>query len=155
MKFIIKSFVLSSLVLFNAGCKFESASDQDSKAKDAPVQAEDLSKLPSDPTKSFVNLVTVKIKSELLSEFLSVLTKYAATTRLEPGVAEYKIHQSPNDPSVIVLYEVYKNTQARETHNASEHRNEFFKTVKEKGYFAAPASSVILYLIDPIDAGQK
>ena len=39
-KLLIKSFFLSSLLLINAACKFESATDQDSKTKDAPVPAE-------------------------------------------------------------------------------------------------------------------
>lgn len=112
----------------------------------------DLSKLPSDRTKAFVNLVTVKIKPEQLSNFLRDLKEYVDVTRGEPGVLEYRMHRSPNDPNVVVLYESYRNTDAREEHNASNHRRDFFAAVAKNGYFAVPAVSVILYQIGSSDA---
>ncbi|NBW82755.1 hypothetical protein EBR21_13470 [bacterium] len=102
-----------------------------------------LSALPPDAERQFVNLVSVNIKRELLEEFLGELMPYA------PGVVRYDVHQSPHDPTVIELYEVYKNTSARNEHNKSAHRNSFFAKVAERGYFRIPAVSKTVYVIDP------
>jgi quinol monooxygenase YgiN len=108
-----------------------------------------LAALPPDAERQFVNLVSVNIKRELLDEFLGELLPYAAASRAEPGVVRYDIHQSPHDPTVIELYEVYKNTAARNDHNKSAHRNAFFAKVTERGYFRVPAVSKTVYLLAP------
>jgi quinol monooxygenase YgiN len=154
MRAIGKPVLIAALLFMHSACRLQSAADVESKAKEPQNQSEILAQLPNDPTKAFVNLVTVKIKSDLLTAFLDELAGYAAITRKEPGVIEYRIHQSPNDPNVVVLYEFYKNTSAREKHNASEHRNRFFTAVREKGYFAVPAVSVTLYPIGSTDGGK-
>ena len=152
MKSIRYSLLIAILVLASAACKFNSTTDLSSKNEAEKSREELLAQAPTAPDKPFVNLVTVRIKPDLLDEFLNVLKDYAAKTRREPGVIAYTVHQSPNDPSVIVLYEFYKNPAAREKHNQTKHRNAFFATVREKGYFAVPAVSVTLYPIDTTDS---
>lgn len=121
-----------------------------SSAPATPTGQPNLADLPPDPSRPFVNLVSVKVKKNLLPQFLAELKPYAVQTREEPGVVRYDIHQSAHDPTVIELYEQYKDTAARVSHNNSEHRNSFFKKVKEAGYFEIPATSKTVYLIDPI-----
>jgi (4S)-4-hydroxy-5-phosphonooxypentane-2,3-dione isomerase len=151
MKFMNCWLLASCFIVSLGGCK-ENQVDQTSSAvqQAAPAAATiNLGDLPPDPNRSFVNLVSVNIKPELLNDFLSDLNAYAALTRKEEGVLRYDIHQSPHDPSVIELYESYKNTAARLAHNNASHRMEFFGKVKDKGYFRVPAVSKVVYLIDP------
>jgi quinol monooxygenase YgiN len=148
--------ILATTLFLTAMLGCGSRPGEGSGIREAPTTrsqaAIDLSALPSDPERQFVNLVSVKIKPELRARFLPVLLDYARQTRLEPGVARYDIHQSPNDPTVIEIYEVYKNTAARVAHNNTDHRNRFFAAVAAEGFFAQPAVQKVVYLIDPVDA---
>ena len=69
-KAIGKSVFIASLLFVNSSCKSQSPADSDAKVKEPSIQDVDLAKLPSDPTKNFVNLVTVKINPKQLSNFL-------------------------------------------------------------------------------------
>lgn len=144
--------ILSCFYSFTMACAPTASEVKDSAVAPIPTAQTqvNLADLPPDPSKAFVNLVSVNIKAELLEEFLSVLKPYASETRKEPGVLRYDIHQSPHDATVIELYEFYKDTAARLAHNNSTHRNAFFAKVKERGYFKVPAVSKVVFLIDPV-----
>lgn len=152
MSSLNRSFAFFSFLLMLPACtqSLNNAKFNQNQPQQTPDPQINLADLPLDPSKPFVNLVSVNIKPELLNEFLSLLKTYAEQTRKEPGVLRYDVHQSPHDPSVIELYESYKDTPARMAHNNSVHRIEFFTAVKERGYFKSPAVSKIVYLIDPM-----
>jgi|GEM_PF-1177728 quinol monooxygenase YgiN len=150
MNFLLKTLLILSPLLTLSACNNVENGSQ-ALAAETPTTI-NLGALPPDAGRQFVNLVSVTIKPELLEEFLTVLKPYAELTRQEEGVIRYDIHQSPHDPTVIDIYEVYRDTAARVVHNNAEHRNTFFAKVGERQYFRVPAVSKVLYLIDPMTA---
>jgi len=64
-------------------------------------------------------------KTEL---FLSLLKTMVEKSNTEPGCLIYKAYQEVGNPSGFIIYEVYENQQAIDSHNASEH----FKSFKEQ-----------------------
>lgn len=56
-----------------------------------------------------------EVAVELLTTFIS------ATEREEPGVLVYMAHRSKNDPSEVVLFEVYEDEAAYEAHRTAPH----------------------------------
>lgn len=147
MKQVLKiAVIVGSALLFTACGQANSSASSQMSTQDVEIN---LGAMPQEEDRQFVNLVSVKVKAELLNEFLSELIPYAELSRGEDGILRYDIHQSPHDPKVIELYEVYENREARIFHNNTDHRNKFFAKVGERGYFAEAPTAKVVYLIDP------
>ncbi len=61
----------------------------------------------------FVELNTLPEHVNAMKEVLAALTKVAAT---EPGVITYTVHQSQELPTQFMLYEIYRDKAAWQTH---------------------------------------
>jgi autoinducer 2-degrading protein len=55
------------------------------------------------------------------TEIARILRAMTPLTRLEPGCVAYEPHQSTVDPRQFLLYEVYQDEAAVQTHSESEH----------------------------------
>jgi quinol monooxygenase YgiN len=49
------------------------------------------------------------------------IEKLAPPSRMEPGCRFYQAYQSPEEPSVFRLFEIYDDEEAYAAHGASEH----------------------------------
>ena len=74
----------------------------------------------------FVELNALPEQADTLKDTLHSLTKIAAT---EPGVISYTTHQSHEQPTMFMLYELYRDKAAWQTHlddrRISEHLDRF------------------------------
>ena len=70
----------------------------------------------------------------------------AGASRLEPGVMRFDVLQNTDDPTIMLLYEVYKDSDALEAHRHTEH----FKLWQERGVplLAKPRERIICDVID-------
>jgi autoinducer 2-degrading protein len=68
-----------------------------------------------------VNVVTVYVKPEHISEFTAATVANHKGTRLEPGNRRFDVLQAANDPGQFLLYEVFESQAAVEAHRATEH----------------------------------
>ncbi len=66
---------------------------------------------------------THKIKREHLEEYLTNIRLHAATSSAEPGCIRYEVLQSLDDPTVICLYEVFRDAASFAAHQTSEHHD--------------------------------
>ena len=66
---------------------------------------------------------THKIKGEHLDEYLASVRAYAAVCSAEPGCIRYDVLQSLDDPTVICLYEVFRDAASFAAHQTSEHHD--------------------------------
>jgi quinol monooxygenase YgiN len=85
----------------------------------------------------FVLFSSVKVKPESIIAFKSMVLPYAEQTRLEEGCIEYRVHQSPDDPTQFETYEHWKSDGDRQAHLAASYAVQFFQTAGaffEPGY---------------------
>lgn len=81
-----------------------------------------------------VVLAEFEAKEETLEAFLEVCRYDAAcSTADEPGCLEFTIQCSEDEPSLVVLHEVYKNRAAFQAHEAAPHFAVFSNALKELG----------------------
>jgi quinol monooxygenase YgiN len=68
-------------------------------------------------------LIVVKqpVKPEYADEFPSLVADFAAATRAEPGNLSFDLYRSAEDPNLWVLVEVFRDTEAGQTHVGTEH----------------------------------
>jgi quinol monooxygenase YgiN len=88
-------------------------------------------------TPDFVLFSSVKVKPESIINFKSAVLPYAEQTRREDGCLEYRVHQSPDDPTQFETYEHWKSDDARQAHLAASYTVQFFSTTSaffEPGY---------------------
>ena len=70
----------------------------------------------------FAVIVTVKIHSHRVTEFLEVMHKDAAGSREEPGCLRFDLLKDEKDPTKFYFYEVYKNGgEAMDYHKSMDH----------------------------------
>jgi quinol monooxygenase YgiN len=67
---------------------------------------------------SFVLQVMIRIKPENVSAFMDKVAENAASAREEPGCQQFDVVVDPNDPTRVMLYEVYDDEKAFEAHQA-------------------------------------
>lgn len=78
-------------------------------------------------------VVHVEAKIDLAKEDqarAAALTMREATLA-EPGCVAYRFSQAIDDPSVVLVHEVWQDQASIDTHSASEHMAEFGKTLAE------------------------
>lgn len=62
-----------------------------------------------------------RVKEGQLDTVLSLVAEAARTSAAEEGNLAYQVHQSTTDPNTLILFEVYKNEAALNTHRQSGH----------------------------------
>ena len=70
---------------------------------------------------SFVLQVAIRIKPENVDAFMKKLDENARNARKEPGCKQFEVLVDPNDRAKIMLYEVYNDEAAFETHQQTPH----------------------------------
>jgi quinol monooxygenase YgiN len=70
---------------------------------------------------SFVLVVRMKAKEGSEQRALEIIPELAAASRREPGCELYIPCRDPEDPSVFLFYEQYRDKAAFEEHGATEH----------------------------------
>jgi quinol monooxygenase YgiN len=97
-------------------------------AEDHPAVALVKSKV-KDPARPFALLVTIKAKPDKGKELEAAFAPCGAATKREPGCLAYELNQDPDDPTVYLLFEKWKDVAALAAHLKAEHTQELFKAM--------------------------
>ena len=77
------------------------------------------------------------IKPELIEEYKAATLENARKTVLEPGVIRFDVFQDTANPAHFSLFEVYRDTDARDAHLQTEHflkwKDVYLQTQERKG----------------------
>ena len=80
----------------------------------------------------FVLIVEFQVKPESLAKFNELIAVNAkASVAGEPGCRQFDVLRALDDPSRVVLYEVYDSEDAFKTHLEQAHTKTFLGQVKE------------------------
>jgi (4S)-4-hydroxy-5-phosphonooxypentane-2,3-dione isomerase len=81
---------------------------------------------------NFVLIVEFELKPGSVASFLPLIAENArASVTQEPGCLQFDVVQLQDDPSRILLYEVYADAAAFDAHRAMPHVATFFAAAKE------------------------
>lgn len=72
-----------------------------------------------------VNVVTVFVKPEHVSEFIAATLKNHEGSRREPGNKRFDVLQSADDGARFLLYEVFESSEAVDAHRKTAHYAEW------------------------------
>lgn len=70
---------------------------------------------------SYVLQVEIAIKPENVAAFMARIAENAAAARQEPGCRQFDVLVDPNDPTRVMLYEVYADDKAFDAHQQTAH----------------------------------
>ena len=70
---------------------------------------------------SFALVVNIRIKPENVDAFMQRLKENASGARKEPGCKQFDVLVDPKDKTKVMLYEVYNDENAFETHQQTPH----------------------------------
>ena len=70
---------------------------------------------------SFALVVNIRIKPESVDAFMQRLKENASAARKEPGCRQFDVLVDPKDKTRVMLYEVYDDDKAFETHQQTPH----------------------------------
>lgn len=70
--------------------------------------------------KLLLNIVR-KVKPEHVSTLRDSFLKCRVETLKEPGCIKYEIYQSPTEPTIFFIYEIWKNEEAHKYHSTTPH----------------------------------
>lgn len=68
-----------------------------------------------------VLVVNIKIKPENVEPFMAELLANARAARAEPGCKQFDVLVDKEDPTKVMLYEIYESEAAFETHQQTPH----------------------------------
>ncbi len=77
-------------------------------------------------------IATILIKDEFRNELMEVFKTVVDATRREPGCISYKLNQDVKDSNKYIILEEWKDQQAIDSHNASDHFQTFAKAIQGK-----------------------
>jgi (4S)-4-hydroxy-5-phosphonooxypentane-2,3-dione isomerase len=96
-----------------------------------------------------VNVVTVHVKPEHITEFMAATVANHTGTRTEPGNHRFDMLQSQADPGQFLLYEVFASPEAVDAHRKTPHY-QIWRALVE-GWMAKPRELVSHRIIAPVD----
>ena len=70
---------------------------------------------------NFVLVVSLRIKAENVEKFMAGLLANARAARKEPGCRQFEVLVDPADKTKVMLFEVYDDDKAFETHQQTPH----------------------------------
>ena len=70
---------------------------------------------------SFALVVNIRVKPERVEAFMQRLKENASAARKEPGCKQFDVLVDPKDRTKVMLYEVYDDDKAFETHQQTPH----------------------------------
>jgi len=78
---------------------------------------------------AIVLTVHVKVKPDCIDRFMpAVLANARAARETEPGCLQFDVLADPEDPTRVMLYEVYNDAIAFEAHQQTPHFKKYFDT---------------------------
>jgi quinol monooxygenase YgiN len=95
--------------------------------------------------------VFVHVKPDRIEDFEAASIENARSSVREPGVARFDVIQQCDDPARFVLVEVYRSTEAANSHKETAHYAKWRDTVAEM--MAEPRRGVKFSNIFPDDPG--
>jgi quinol monooxygenase YgiN len=95
---------------------------------------------------AFVLQVSIRIKPENVDAFMKKLDENARNARKEPGCKQFEVLVDPKDGTKIMLYEVYNDEAAFETHQQTPH---FKKYVAEAVPLLADRARTVWRRVSP------
>ena len=95
---------------------------------------------------AFVLQVSIRIKPENVDAFMQKLDENARNARKEPGCKQFEVLVDPKDGTKIMLYEVYNDEAAFETHQQTPH---FKKYVAESVPLLADRARTVWRRVSP------
>jgi (4S)-4-hydroxy-5-phosphonooxypentane-2,3-dione isomerase len=96
-----------------------------------------------------VNVVTVHVKTEYISEFITATLKNHQGTRQEPGNHRFDVLGDNEEPGRFILYEVFDSTEAVEAHRQTPHYLEWKQKVEP--WMAKPREPRWHTILAPLD----
>ena len=69
----------------------------------------------------YILQVAIKVKPECLNAFLAATRANAEASRQEPGVVRFDVFQQLDDPTLIMLSEVYREPAGHAAHRETAH----------------------------------
>lgn len=82
------------------------------------------------------------VKEENIDKFQKLAEEIVKKSRLEEGNISYSLNQSIQNPKVHTFIEIWKDEEAIETHNASEH---FTRILPQLGDMSEEPAKIELY----------
>ncbi len=92
--------------------------------------------------KNLTVVALIKVDKDKVEETKKELLKLVKETHKEEGCITYDLHQSLDDPAVLMIYENWTSKEALQKHLSSDHFKEWSK--KEKNYLCGPAQVFML-----------
>ena len=80
---------------------------------------------------NLVNLVSLKINSDIKEELLEKLWYNVHATRKETDCYQFEVSISNENPNEYILYEVYKNIEALEFHRTQSYFIEYLNFIEK------------------------
>lgn len=80
---------------------------------------------------NLVNLVSLKINSDIKEELLQKLWNNVHATRKETDCFQFEVSISNENPNEYILYEVYKNKEALEFHRTQSYFIEYLNFIEK------------------------
>lgn len=94
----------------------------------------------------FVVIVSFHVKSECVEEFLAFTSEDARASRIDPGVICFDLIQQTDDPTRVILYEVYAARPDGERHLEMAHFKQWQSAIAPT--LAEPPHAVTYNLLD-------
>lgn len=69
----------------------------------------------------YFSIATFRVKPERLASFEKIMKQVVVDTRAEPGNVDYRLHKVSSEPLTYITYEVFRNEDAADQHNSSDH----------------------------------
>ncbi len=83
------------------------------------------------------------LKAECIEKFLKLAEELVAGTRTEAGNISYHLHEDKSDPLHLTFIEEWRDEEAIQKHNASEH---FTRLVPQMAECASKPGTCFVYL---------
>lgn len=77
-------------------------------------------------------VATISVKENYIEELKNIFHTVVDATRMEEGCISYDLHSDVNNPLVFVILEEWKNQEAIDFHNKSQHFQNFKKGIDGK-----------------------
>jgi (4S)-4-hydroxy-5-phosphonooxypentane-2,3-dione isomerase len=94
--------------------------------------------------------VHVRVRPELVADFLDATRINAKASLTEPGVLRFDVIQEQDDPTHVVLVEVYRDLDAAAAHKSTAHYATWRDTVADM--MAQPRESTRFSAVFPVES---
>ena len=82
---------------------------------------------------NLINIVTMSYDEDILDEALRLLMINARAAREEEGCLQFDVVRQQGTKTEFILYEVYKDEAALDTHKTYDHFNIYFDFIMSRG----------------------